>query len=451
MGRDAVGTDPVGRDAANGTPRHSSDDAALREALADPGLGRILQAFRDRWIRYGRTTGKVRLESWDEVHAVTALTGDRPRLSPGRFLAAETLETALRETRFGCGLRHALEVHFGEPIITHAERREARERAWAETRAALDRVVETASLSDATRDRLRAWIDDDLRELQRRHTQDAARLVRDFEAAILAVSHLPGGERPNEVVALAVLANQVFGQPHELDADSPVASLFYRALSRLHPETAGALDQGAEGRAALLAAAGIARDRTSPRVDVFGLQSDDPALAWLVDHPIMTFSLRSLEALGERRLHAARDTAFVVENPSVFDQLVERLRHVDIDGRPTIVCTNGWLNLADRHLLGRLVDGGARIRYSGDFDVSGLAIAALVLERYAPVAELWRMSPEEYRAALDERSPELDPDQLMASSRVAPELVAEMRVQGRAAYQEAIFDLLLEDLASPAV
>lgn len=422
-----------------------TEEALLREILADPGLARILTIFRERWVRYGRTAGRVRLESWDEVHAVSALTGSQT-LRPGSILTAETLEAALRETRFGCDLRYALEIHFEEPIVTLEERREAKRRAWEETRASLERILDEAPIPVDTRTRLRSWLVDDTRELQRRHTQDPARLLREFGAAVRAIAHLPGPDRPDKIVALAVLATRALGDPHALDANAPAASLFDRALAHLHPEVADAHARGAEGRDELLAAAGIARDRTSPKVDAFGLLSADPGLAWLTEHPLTTFTLRALEALRGRGLHAARNTAFVVENPAVFDQIVERLAEVPADERPTVVCTNGWLNLADRLLLRELTRNGTRIRYSGDFDANGLAIAATVLHGFAPAAELWRMTPNDYLAALGAEGPMLDANAFRTGARIAPDLVQEMQRHGRAAYQEAILGRLMVDL-----
>ena len=420
----------------------AEDMSILREVLADPGFARILAVLRSRWETYGRAAGRVVVETREEAVALGGLLGKRPSI--GAAITTAAIERVLlHETRFACTLRDALEVHFRTTLTSNAERRDAREEAWRATLAELTALIERASLTSDVRSIMLAWISEEATDFRRRYTQGAKRLVGDFGAVIRAVERLPSND---DVCALAVLADTVFGDPHALDVGAPAAGLFDRALARLNPELDSPLSRGAEGRDELLSASGIAKDRTSPKVDVFGLRSICPGYAHLREHPLATFSLRALEGMRGGHLRAAGDVAFVVENPPVFDQIVERLLPLPSDLRPTVVCTNGQLNLADRLLLAELQAGGAGLRYAGDFDPAGLRIARSVLERYPNSATLWRMTADDYRRALRPDSPRLQAAEIPHFEGALVTVGDAMRDVGRAGYQEALLADLAEDV-----
>ena len=89
-----------------------------------PGYHRILAALRQKFQRYGRATGTIRLQdaSPEECEAARLLLG-RP-FSPPLQLQAAQIEAALQETRFqGVCLKAVLEAYFGEAIKTSKETR----------------------------------------------------------------------------------------------------------------------------------------------------------------------------------------------------------------------------------------------------------------------------------------------------------------------------------------
>ncbi len=418
----------------------SLDRDRLREALSEPGLQRLLGALRDRWVRNGRAAGQVIVETPEEALALGGLTGRRYR--SGVSAQVQRIEEDFRSnTRFGCSLKEALEVHFGVELVADPERRRAREAAWETARAELTALLAAADLRPDVRVRLEAWLESSTRDFRSRHTRDRRRLRQEFRLILRAIALLPEGD---DAVTLAALAYQATGDSHSFDTRGSMAGLFDQTLAALHPEVDEPMKRGAEGRDDLLAAAGIVKDRTSAKVDVFGLVGSDPALAYLAAFPLQSFSLRALEMVPNG-LRAAADVAYVVENASVFDYLVERLQHLPAAARPTLVCTNGRMNLADRRLLRALVDGGARVRYSGDFDGGGLSIAAEVLRRFSPRAELWRMGVGDYRSAVHGEAPSLT-GRLPGADVVPADLIIEMQRVSRVAYQEALQNRLLDDL-----
>jgi uncharacterized protein (TIGR02679 family) len=96
-------------------------------------------------------------------------------------------------------------------------------------------------------------------------------------------------------------------------------------------------------------------------------------------------------------------------------------------------------------LLRALVESGNRVRYHGDFDWPGVAIAGRVI---ALGALPWRMSATDYRRAVNS----LDPDHAVALSgaEVAtpwdPALMTAMSTRGLAVHEESVLVDLLQDL-----
>lgn len=130
----------------------------------------------------------------------------------------------------------------------------------------------------------------------------------------------------------------------------------------------------------------------------------------------------------------------VTENPSVLALALRRF------GRqcPPLVCTSGWPNTAVIHLLRRLADDGASLRYHGDFDGEGIRIAAHVLAKTG--AAPWRMAIDDYRAAVPRVPSGPDPGRLTPApwDRALVDSMAELRT---AVVEEVVADLLLDDLA----
>lgn len=126
---------------------------------------------------------------------------------------------------------------------------------------------------------------------------------------------------------------------------------------------------------------------------------------------------------------------FVCENPRVLEAIAEG----GLDG-VAIVCTSGRSTLVVLEVLRRLANSGAHIRYHGDFDWPGIAMANQLVAMFD--VEPWRMSADDY---LD--SPARLP---LVGSEVAPawdaELGAAMRHRGLAVHEEAVLGGLLDSL-----
>lgn len=418
------------------------DREALKEALDDPRLRRILDVWLNAVQKRGQPPARLKIESPHEADALQGLIGGK-LIRAKSISAAEIKERLARYSRFKCNIRQLVEIRFGK-IVSRPEVRRQADSEWTEAWARLQEVACRSAPADLCR-RVFHWMEAERRELLRRYRrQGLPALERDLKAVVNALAALPEQGR---FLLLAQLAEEASRDPHAFDADKPAGSLLDRALAHWFPEAASGPRRSARWRRRLLAAAGIQRDSISSRVDTFGVlvgsstpPPPDP------DGLDRTWTLRALiRARG--RLHAAHGVVWVFENPTVFEAVMDLLEGHPRDFDPTLVCTNGRLNHADEALLDGLVANDAQIFYSGDFDTDGLQIALNVLARYPGRAQLWHMEARDYRSIPHDPLRKLRWKSLPRIRTALPELVAAMEASGHPASQESLIRVLFEDIA----
>ncbi|MEV7603358.1 TIGR02679 family protein [Kitasatospora sp. NPDC089797] len=256
-------------------------------------------------------------------------------------------------------------------------------------------------------------------------------------AALTVLAALPADGEPLPVLAARLLD----GDSHALDDGTPVSGLVLRALAVLHGTD---LPDSAEARRAVWSGAGVADDQLSATVLAVGLRLDgDGPVAEVTricadaGHPV-SLTLAQLRSPGGLAVPAR--PVHITENPSVLALALRRFgRHC-----PPLVCTAGWPNTAVIHLLRRLAEDGASLRYHGDFDGEGIRIAAHVMAKTD--AAPWRMAVGDYRAAAPRVPTGPDPGRLTPAPWDG-ELVDAMAALRTAVVEEVVADLLLDDLA----
>jgi uncharacterized protein (TIGR02679 family) len=385
--------------------------------LADPALSRIWRLLRERLEARGlRAEGRVVLTglSREERHAASALVG-RPVTTATLTLELAAVDAALAQRSGVGGLRAVLEQVTGRALDDRAARR-AQRAAGREAPFTLAREL----VGDE------AWVDPWLDGVRRSgllaRSADPTRAVR-YAAATLA--RLPAS------IARTELAVAIGGGAHALDDGSTAAALVLRALAARLGEPPPATT--AERRA-LWERFGVRVDAVSTTCLTLGLRAggDGPvaarmALAAEAGDPVhvTAWDLR-------RAVLVAPNAVLVCENPRVLEAVAER--H---GGRVAVVCTSGRPALVVLDVLTALA--GARLRYHGDFDWPGVAIANRLVAEVGVVP--WRMGTAEYLAAVrGQRLPLTGPP-------VEPvwdaELGAAMRQHGLAVHEEAVLDDLL--------
>jgi uncharacterized protein (TIGR02679 family) len=407
----------------------------VRALLGGPEYARLLAAVRAAVEARGEEARSVTLDGLDahERRALAGLAG-WDVVPEGRIrLDLTRLDRAMRESQLGMSLGQVLAALGGPIRNRRAEARrgrEARERMWS---------LAAEACGAAERNDLARWLE----SLRRSGAlvRAAGLAGRDpgelLEAALRVALALPArGE------LLAVFAAREAGDPHALDAGTPLGGLLLRAAAAV--SGLQDLPDSSAGRRALWRAVGIACDALSADVLVVGLRPEGDGL--------VPRQLRECAEAGEPRRLTLREVAraslrvragtavHVCENPAVVEAAADALG----PRCAPLVCVEGVASTAALTLLRGLSAGGARLLVHADLDWAGLRIAAQVLEDAG--GGPWRMTAEDYRAALT-ASPHGPPLGGRRSTAAWDAELARVMVEGgRAVLEEQVIDVLLRDL-----
>jgi uncharacterized protein (TIGR02679 family) len=360
-----------------------------------PELDRVLREMAEKFLSYGRPAGQVPLQSPEEERAIQALRCSTRSARGSTVVDLSDLDEALREkTRFQCSLQEALEAYLGRSLESKKAVAVLQAAAWESFQASLEDSARKLTGSEA--EWAIDWLQSDAAYLRSQWRTARDHLGEDIEVVLRALSSLPAKQ---ETMDVPVLAQQIAGDAHALDANGRAGRLFERALLFAHPGAGLTLPLRAADRDELLALAGLSVDEMSSTVLVAGLDGGSPYLrAFRASGHANALTLRTVrvEAPEARAFHG---TAFVVENPSVFSALHRAQADTPPEERPTLVCTSGQLSLAAIRLLEALAQNGTTIRYAGDFDANGLRIAYGLKRRIGERLTWWRMAASDYQLA----------------------------------------------------
>lgn len=400
--------------------------------LDDPALGRLWEALAERLQRNGLSPkGTLTLDalSREERFALAGLVGrpvgERARLDLG------VLDARLRDSGAAPGLVAAVSARCG-PLVdrpgVRAAAVEARNAVWAAAREAL------ASRGLAGELWVEPWLES-VRPVVAR--VPPARATALMEAAVRCVALLcSDGPRRGR----AELASAVAGSSHALDDGTMLGAVVLRAIAA---QSGLALPASAAERRQLWAQAGVLSDEVSTTVLTLGLR---PAGTSPVSVAVRERSdagceshltLRDLNRLSS--VVPAGAVVWVCENPRVLEAAM------DAGSQAVVVCTAGNPTVVATTLLGGLVSDGAVLRYRGDFDWPGVAIANRVIEAFGATA--WRMSATDYEEAARAAGSEgAALEGQPVDARWDPSLMPAMARCGVAIHEEALLDLLVADL-----
>lgn len=257
--------------------------------------------------------------------------------------------------------------------------------------------------------------------------------------ALTVLEHLPQAARRGR----SNLAVRLLGDAHALDDGSPVGRLVLSALASLDGTP---MPLRAAERRRLWAAQGVISDEMSSTVLTLGLRPiaagplTSASAEWASADVPLPIPLAAVQS--ERWRVPAGTLVSVCENPSVLAAAVGT--------GATVVCVGGRPSVATNLMLASLVEGGARLRYHGDFGVGGISIANAIIGGMG--AEPWRFRAVDHALALDRARSSgtaLRPLRGLVPEAVwDAELASSVQACGVEIEEEFVIDVLLSDLAS---
>jgi hypothetical protein len=407
-----------------------------------------------------RGTVELRGLTRDERHALSDVVGG-PITDGDVRLRLVDLDGRI-QPRTGRDLAGVVTWLTGRVLVDRADRRRAaaarREEPFEAAREWLRSMVPLAPMGGLG---WPAWVDDWLNGLRR---DGILTTVPDGEAVLVTALEMlddrgafagagvvghdgasedfrlvaPTGRAPG-VVSRTDLAARRTGSAHGLDDGTKLALVVLRAAAA----KAGArLARSAAERRQLWESLGVVVDRVSTTCLTWNLQqvpdraqdAREPGLRRAADGAPRHVTWWDLDAGLD---WASGQRVLVCENPRTLEAIAESGASSSGLG---VVCTMGRANLVAAEVLGRLVSSGAVLRYHGDFDWPGVALANACLKDFG--AQPWLMSVDDYLAghgthALAGSSIETEWD---------PELGPAMRSRGVAVHEEAVLGQVLERL-----
>lgn len=348
-------------------------------SLASPDLEPVFEAIRSRLERSDEAwSGRMRLPEGVSRRAVFLLEG----LVDGqvrRTVDLEVLERKLVALGVGSDLQSALAA-LGHPVSEEPARRRAARRRASDARSAARAEVERWELPWG-----REWIDSTVARgiLSGLDSGEAVGLVCATREIVARIEASDGFDRPSRVD----LAAELLGDSHALDWGTRHSQAVTRALS---------IRFGGEGRDAW-ERAGVNLDQVSAPALTWGLtETAQGGLGSLLrDAKDLGVPLHlSLLALRRHPIVVNRGCdVFVTENPRMVEAACNRRTLYPV------IALNGNPSSAALLLVDQLLHSGARVRYHGDFDASGLQICARM---HGLGLEPWRMDSTAYLEALAE-------------------------------------------------
>jgi uncharacterized protein (TIGR02679 family) len=256
--------------------------------------------------------------------------------------------------------------------------------------------------------------------------------------AVRVLEHLAG--RAGAPVLLPALAAEITGDTKALNHGTVLSTLVLRALAR----KGGVSRPGAaQDRRDLWEASDVVVDDLASRVLVLNVRAAGTGLGeWLTGaarlgvpfyvtlHQLMTLPLTLTGALVQ-----------TCENPAVLRRAAAELGA----GSAPLICTEGRPSTAFHQLANVIVSGGGELRYHGDFDWPGIAIAGSVIGRHG--ARPWRMGAEDYAAGVRADTEHVPLSGTPQPTPWDPGLGKVMAATGRVVYEESVADSLIADLS----
>ncbi|MBV4150894.1 TIGR02679 domain-containing protein [Holdemanella biformis] len=365
-----------------------------------------MQLWKKQYEKYGTCKGSIDLVLNDSNReCISGLMGKDYYGVDCVHITFRQLQKAMLNTKYeNCDFNEVLKMYFNQRVLTNKYRQEQEQM----------RVQNIFKQFFKQEGKSQQWIyntytnrDSVYIRIVQASKENEQKCINTVCVVMKALNHLPMWKNKKENIS--IFASYHTKNPHAFDKNTFAYYLMMHGIVYFlkvdFPKTN--LEQNE-----ILYRAGLYQDGISNYCSVARLQAfnenNQPHLGW-------TGFYDSYEALNvnmDNLLHihfiTCCDRVYIVENPSVFQALLKKIKKEKIE-KIGLVCTNGQLNYSAYLLLDILVNSNIEIYYSGDMDPEGLLIADKIKQRY-PSIKLWCYDVRQYEIS---KSKEQATDQRM--------------------------------------
>lgn len=409
----------------------------LRRLLDTPDTAWLLSRMRRRLESTGFLSGNVvkAQATLSERAAAARLVGAPVRSGRAVTVSLDAINAMLqRSGAWSTGLESAVVALTGP--VTTVEARTAEREGWVAARQALRKLgTERAELAP--------WAESIVGSSA---FTRAAKTVADAQilaGRLVAIANA----LPSSGESLGVFSARTIGDAHRLDNGTSLGTLAMRMAAALGALSTDAPVTSARWRREAWGSVGVVIDELSSMVLVLGLSGGTEtatarslaALAADGEPALLTLRQLNVSSIGE-----IPSDVFVCENPAVVAAAAEVLGA----SCPPLVCVSGQPGAAAIRLLITLAEGGATLRYHGDFDWGGMTIARSLGRRVDWLP--WRYDAQAYSEAIASL-PDLPPLKGSAVDTTwDPALAPAMIAGGFKVEEEQVLESLIADLGHAA-
>lgn len=374
--------------------------------LSDNEFSEFMQLWKKQYEKYGTCKGSIDLVLNDSNReCISGLMGKDYYGVDCVHITFRQLQKAILNTKYeNCDFNEVLKMYFNQRVLTNKYRQEQEQM----------RVQNIFKQFFKQEGKSRQWNyntytnrDSVYIRIVQASKENEQKCINTVCVVMKALNHLPMWENKKENISL--FASYHTKNPHAFDKNTFAYYLMMHGIVYFlkvdFPKTN--LEQNE-----ILYRAGLYQDGISNYCSVARLQAfnenNQPHLGWAGFYD----SYEALNVNMDNLLHihfiTCCDRVYIVENPSVFQALLKKIKKEKIE-KIGLVCTNGQLNYSAYLLLDILVNSNVEIYYSGDMDPEGLLIADKIKQRY-PSTKLWCYDVRQYEIS---KSKEQATDQRM--------------------------------------
>ena len=399
------------------------------------GLDRVMKLLLEKFERYGEGKGKITLNnaSREECEALNAfLTPKKFYHPPEISFKISDFEKAVADSRYSeVSLKELLEEYFHKSIIKNSDKKQAEQ---AEIQDFFEPFKDVEWLADMLSKKNGGY-----KLILNEYKTDRSKAESMIQNVIKAVDSR--FEKDFSPVKLSVLSAEITGNSHYFDFENPSGKLLLNAIA-FYAEEETVTDKyklydffGIEIKNMMSTAAVCGIDF----FDISGKKHEGFAFFADKKEPLL---VTDVNLSGLFTAQSKNKIVFIVENPSVFTELVCTVSETNCG----LVCTFGQIKSVGYRLIDMLVKGGCEMFYAGDFDPEGLLIAENLMKRYDKI-KAWRMSCTDY-AGIAKSCDIINQRRLNILDRI--EILKETAVKikdiKQAAYQELLIKVMAEDI-----
>ena len=374
--------------------------------LSDNEFSEFMQLWKKQYEKYGTCKGSIDLVLNDSNReCISGLMGKDYYGVDCVHITFRQLQKAMLNTKYeNCDFNEVLKMYFNQRVLTNKYRQEQEQM----------RVQNIFKQFFKQEGKSQQWIyntytnrDSVYIRIVQASKENEQKCINTVCVVMKALNHLPMWKNKKENIS--IFASYHTKNPHAFDKNTFAYYLMMHGIVYFlkvdFPKTN--LEQNE-----ILYRAGLYQDGISNYCSVARLQAfnenNQPHLGWAGFYD----SYEALNVNMDNLLHihfiTCCDRVYIVENPSVFQALLKKIKKEKIE-KIGLVCTNGQLNYSAYLLLDILVNSNINIYYSGDMDPEGLLIADKIKQRY-PSIKLWCYDVRQYEIS---KSKEQATDQRM--------------------------------------